>query len=319
MTSPFRTDPAFSVGEALRNGFSRRDVDASFLDRPFHGLRAPATPPDSHDGTASWLAARARTIEAARRFSVHMAVHEFFSHTTAALLWDIPLPPLRDEAIHVSVPAPFRAPRGAGVQGHQLTPENVVVARHPEWDLLLTTPACTWALLGMALRDPYDLVAAADGIVRVDRIPGSDGRIGAAAIGSTAELAEAIPKGRRGVRALREALPRVRAGVASRPETWTRLTLVDAGLPEPLTDVDVYDDAGRFIGCVDMAYPRLRIAIEYEGDHHRTDAAQWHRDIEKHERLAQAGWRVIRVSKDALFRHPSVLITAVRSALRERS
>lgn len=108
--------------------------------------------------------------------------------------------------------------------------------------------------------------------------------------------------------------PRVRAGAASRPETWTRLTLVDAGLPEPAIDHDVYDARG-FIGCVDLAYPERRIAIEYEGDHHRTDSAQWNRDIEKHDRLAAAGWRVIRVTREDVFSRPGVLVGRVRRAL----
>lgn len=53
-------------------------------------------------------------------------------------------------------------------------------------------------------------------------------------------------------------------------ETRTRLLLVFAGLPCPETNVPVFDDHGQWIGRPDLAYRRLRLAIQYEGDVHRT-------------------------------------------------
>jgi hypothetical protein len=309
------TDPAFTVAAALSSGLSRRDVDDPIFERPFNGLRAPA---DAHLAEAVHPAGAQRQAirRAALRFAVYMDEDEFLSHTTAAVLWGIALPMLRDESLHVSVPAPQRAPRAAGVFGHQLQPQRVTVVRHPELGIRVTDPASTWALLGGLVRHPYDLVAAADSIVHVDRVAGPFERVVTPALAVIGELASAIPAGRRGVVALRDALPRVRTGVASRPETWTRLTLIDAGLPGPETDVDVYDASGEFVGCVDMAYPDARIAIEYEGDHHRTDPAQWQRDIEKHDRLAELGWRVIRVTRAMVFDEPQTLVSRVRTALR---
>jgi hypothetical protein len=315
--SPY-IDAAFTVAAGLSGGLSRRDIDDAIFERPFHGLRAPAG--ELAEDTVHAAEAQRQAIRrAARHFAVYMAVDEFASHTTAAVLWGIDLPMLGDERIHVSVPAPQRAPRGAGVWGHQLDPRRVSVVRHPELGVRITDPASTWALLGGLVRHPYDLVAAADSIVHVDRVAGPFGRVVAPALAGIGDLASAIPSGRRGVVALRDALPRVRTGVASRPETWTRLTLVDAGLPEPETDVDVYDASGEFVGCVDLAYPRLRIAVEYEGDHHRTDPVQWQRDIEKHDRLAELGWRVIRVTRAMVFDESRTLVARVRAALRDRA
>jgi hypothetical protein len=177
-------------------------------------------------------------------------------------------------------------------------------------------PATTWAMLGGMLRHPYDLVAAGDAIVRTPRIPGPTPRIERDAWGTVAELDVALRAGRRrGAAALRDALRRIRAGSASRMETWVRLIIVDAGLPEPVIDHDVFDWRGRFVGCVDLAYPHLRIAIEYEGDQHRTDPRQWQRDIEKHEALADLGWRVIRVSRDHVFSDPESISRRVRAAI----
>lgn len=45
-----------------------------------------------------------------------------------------------------------------------------------------------------------------------------------------------------------------------------------------------------------LAYPDLRIAIEYEGDHHRTDRIQWSHDIERERWVCQEGWDYIRVT-----------------------
>jgi len=69
---------------------------------------------------------------------------------------------------------------------------------------------------------------------------------------------------------------------------------------------------------VDLAYPHLRIAIEYEGDQHRTDPRQWQRDIEKHELLADLGWRVIRFSRDHVFSDPESIARRVRAAIAAR-
>lgn len=308
---------AFTTADALRQGFTRRDIDNEFFERPFDGLRAVRAPDSVEDSTAVELQ-RTAIERAALRFSAYMATHEFFSHTSAAVLWGIPLPLLSSAAIHVSVVAPHRAPRGAGVRGHQLAKHGVDVEEHPEFGVRITSAASTWAMLGVLLRHPYDLIAAADAIVWIDRVAGPHGRVKRPALASLADLESAIPHKRKGVVALREALPRVREGAASRPETWLRLTLVDAGLPEPDTDVEVFDHAGGFIGCVDLAYRGQKIAIEYEGDHHRTQRGQWNRDIEKHDALVRAGWRVIRVTASMLFVEPSTVVASARGALSER-
>ncbi len=312
-------ESVFTTADALRAGFSRRDLDDRLLESPFNGLRAVRTAVGEGDDLDAAERQRVAIERAAVRFSAYIANHEFFSHTTAAILWGIPLPLLGTDAIHVSVRAPWRAPRGAGVRGHQLADQEVKVIEHPDLGVPLTSPAETWALLGAMLHRPYDLIAAADAIVRVDRVAGPRGYVKRPALASVAELTAAIPRKRKGVVALREALPRVRPGAASRPESWARLTLIDAGMPEPETDLDVYDEAGEFIGCVDLAYPGRRIAFEYEGDHHRTNRAQWNRDIEKHDALVRAGWRVIRVTARMLFVQPERLVTAARAALRERA
>lgn len=310
----------FRVADALREGAPRRAIDSPRLDRPFTGLRAEPSDTDGSDRDAHPAEVRGdRAKRAARLFAAHMHEGEFFSHLTAALLWDLPLPPVDVDRIDVSVLAPGRAPRGRGVRGHQLSGKQVTVVNGPD-GLRSTSPASTWAQLGDDVRHPYDLAAIADALLVTHRVAGPFGRVLRGPLAGRAELESELRRGRRrGIRSLEEALGRARPGAVSRPETWCRLTIVDAGLPEPVLDHDVYDDAGVFVGCVDLAYPGLRIAIEYEGDHHRVDLRQWNRDIAKHDRLAELGWRVIRVTRTMVFDDPGVLTARVRAALRDRA
>jgi hypothetical protein len=48
----------------------------------------------------------------------------------------------------------------------------------------------------------------------------------------------------------------------------------------------------------DLSYLPEKIAIEYEGDHHRTDRQQWKRDKSRRRLLEDHGWLVIEVIDD---------------------
>jgi hypothetical protein len=120
----------------------------------------------------------------------------------------------------------------------------------------------------------------------------------------------------RGCRTARRAAGLARGNVASPRETMTRLLLVLAGLPEPRCNVSV-GDAIRRIAEVDLLYDAYRIAVEYEGDHHRTDRWQWSVDIERAEALAAAGYAVIRVTAARML-HPRALALTVYQYLRDR-
>lgn len=96
-----------------------------------------------------------------------------------------------------------------------------------------------------------------------------------------------------------------------------RLVLVDAGFPEPDLNVDV-TERGRWLACVDGAWPTEKIAFEFEGRHHLLDPVQWARDIARYEALVAAGWIVIRVTWEDLRDHPEAFAERVRRALRVR-
>src|SRR5690606_20521706 len=92
-----------------------------------------------------------------------------------------------------------------------------------------------------------------------------------------------------GQRQIAKALPFTRVGVESPKETETRLLILAAGLPEPVVQFEVRVD-GRLIARTDLAYPELKIGIEYDGDGHRTEKEEWRRDIQRQRALAAAGW-----------------------------
>lgn len=245
------------------------------------------------------------------QYAQKMTEHEFFTHASAAAIWGIPLPPmaLQGRGVDVAVFTPRRNPAGAGVNGHAVKPGHAHVVVHPELTVRVASPASTWAMLGAVLRHPYDLVAAADAVLRESMHPTDP-----PPLATSAQLAAALNAGRRvGIARLRDALPRTCPRSDSRPETWLRLTIIDAGNPVPAANHEVFH-RGVWIARVDLAYPELRIAIEYEGEHH-LDPEQWSRDIARIERLVEAGWRVLRVTKADVFTNPAPFLARLRRAI----
>lgn len=120
-----------------------------------------------------------------------------------------------------------------------------------------------------------------------------------------------------GVCSLRELLMLVDGRTESPMETRLRLLLHDADAPPPVPQFEVRDDGGHFLARVDLAYPQWRIALEYEGDHHR-EKAQFRRDIARVNALRQAGWLVLRFTADDVLRHPERVVQHVLAAIRER-
>jgi len=307
----------FVVAEALAADVTPARLRSRDLDAPFHGVRVrgDAEIPDAVHFDALGLPRGHHEVEHLTRalaYAARSSECEFASHVTAAIVWGWPLPVrfVRGRDLDIGVAEPRRLPRSRGVRGHQVV-GHVTVVREPRTGLLVSDPATTWTMLGWMLADPYDLIAVADAAVRTWRVSEPQTTI--------AELETATRRQRRvGVGRLRAALPRVRTGSASRPETYCRLTLIDAGLPEPELNFEVFEGTLR-LGAVDLAYPALRIAVEYEGEHHLLDPAQWNHDITRYERLAAAGWIVVRVTKTELFDNPREFVRRVREAMQSRA
>jgi len=122
----------------------------------------------------------------------------------------------------------------------------------------------------------------------------------------------------RGSLRLPEVVAAADARAESPPETRTRLVLAHAGLARPELQHEVHDDRGRFVARLDLAWPALRIAVEYQGDHHRTDPVQWRRDNQRSADLAALGWLVLPATSYDLGRGRSLFVARVARALAER-
>lgn len=102
---------------------------------------------------------------------------------------------------------------------------------------------------------------------------------------------------RRGVIQLRELLPLVDPRAESARESWMRLAIVDAGLPVPQPQWWI-EAGGRPRYRLDLAYPFVRIAVEYNGEEFHTGEEAEEDDEERLEWLTRHGWKVIVVTKE---------------------
>lgn len=282
---PFRQS-AFTVGAALRAGIGAERLRRKDLVSPVHGVRAPA-------------GADVGRVEA---LSVVLREGQRFSHVTAARIWGAPLPHrmASDETVHVSSDADV-AMRRQGVVGHR-SPSRAVraTAYGPT-----SSPAQAWfECAGMLSVE--DLVVLGDHMVSRER-----------GLATLDDLAAAIRPGARGVRNARAALERIRVGSESAMESRLRLAVVDAGFPEPELNADAHDAQGRFLGRVDMAWPEYRIALEYDGDHHR-ERETFRHDQRRRNGFTVNGWLVIHATAVDLAR-PAVLFERLRLAFAERA
>src|SRR5699024_7308078 len=82
----------------------------------------------------------------------------------------------------------------------------------------------------------------------------------------------------------------------SAQESRLRVRVIHEGYPEPAVNPEVVLSSGERI-TPDLAWAELKICLQYEGDHHRTDPDQWDRDIHRDLRMQRDGWIVIRVTK----------------------
>jgi uncharacterized protein DUF559 len=90
----------------------------------------------------------------------------------------------------------------------------------------------------------------------------------------------------------------VDAGAESPRETWLRLLLIRAGFPTPQTQIPVHDEYGQLVAVLDMGWEAVKLAVEYDGDHHRTDRRQFNKDIRRAEALNDLGWINIRITAE---------------------
>jgi hypothetical protein len=267
-------DRSFNVRDATAVGVSPERLRRLDLHRPFRGVRTL-----EHPDTL---------VAVARAYAPRLTDRGFISHTSAAAVWGIPLPLSIDPRVHVSHPHGYRAVRTTGVIGHHLVmrPEELT-----EIDgIPITTPERTWCDLAgwMGLEA---LVAAGDRVLW-HRAP-------LASAESLADMVEHHP-GRRGRTIRQWALSMLSDRADSPPESILRTRIVLSGLPKPTVNVALRGPNGEWIGQPDLAFEEFREVLEYEGDGHRTDRAQWLKDLKRVPRFEDFDWHVTRAGSDDL-------------------
>ncbi|MGO4298691.1 hypothetical protein [Leifsonia sp. RAF41] len=286
----------FTVSQGVRAGLSRHRLYRADLQRPFHGVRTVGARLDDHRALCKAYASREIDGEA-------------FSHFSAAIIHGMPLPRhFRPAGIDVAVFAPRKPSRVKGIIPHELRPAGHRVV---EVDGLRCMSAQdTWAQLSGYV-SLIDLIAMGDYL-----LTGDEPYSGIPSASSRDDLEAAARRhGRRpGVRNLRLALERIRYGSLSPQESRLRIELVDAGLPEPELNFRIRE-RNDFVAMVDLAYPDRRVAIEYLGDHHRTDGETYQADIYRRERLMAAGWNAVFVTAADLRGAVPRAVISVRRAL----
>lgn len=154
-----------------------------------------------------------------------------------------------------------------------------------------TTAECTWVMMAPVL-SMLELVVLGDSMMRRD-----------AALKRTSiagfeqyldQLRERCKRTKvKGFRACCKALKLIRENTDSSMESRVRVTLDQYGLGVPnVNHPVVHPITGRML-YLDMAYPELKIAVEYDGRFH---ADQWEADVERRRILDELGWDVIQVT-----------------------
>ena len=110
-------------------------------------------------------------------------------------------------------------------------------------------------------------------------------------------LSRALPRSpRHHACAHRPATRRCRCRVS--PRNMVATSPHRAGFPPPQTQIAVYGGYGELVAVLDMGWEDIKLAIEYDGDHHRSDRRQFNKDIRRAESLAEMDWILVRVTAE---------------------
>jgi len=117
--------------------------------------------------------------------------------------------------------------------------------------------------------------------------------------------------GARGIAQLPEVLRRSSPLSDSPMETRIRVAIEDAGLPMPVLQHRV----GPYL--LDLAYPELKLMIEYDGEEHLTPQRAAH-DLHRQAYLSTAGWEPLRFLAKEVFQ-PPLVAARVRATITRRT
>lgn len=219
---------------------------------------------------------------------------EAFSHTAALLLYEAPI--LVEPAVHVTVIFPRAAAAGRKVRGHRTRHRFQPVLTH---NVLSCVPPELALVQSESMLSFRELVVAIDHLI----LPRRKGEPARPMI--TREwLGEYLRAySGKGATRLRAAFEISRIGAESRYETLSRFELARMGIDTLELQANLYDHAGHWIGRFDLADKAKRKILEYDGEQHRTDRAQYLRDEKRLQAARDANYEVKRLHKEDLRSH----------------
>ncbi|MHA7177493.1 DUF559 domain-containing protein [Arthrobacter sp. Sr24] len=287
----------FTVVEARSRGLPRHQLRGKSVESVSYGIYRPG----------EWnfeLREAARAVNATSQGS-------WISHTTAARLHQLILPPWLADSneLHISSPRRTAGVRRRGITAHKLTTFPNETEAHGE--LRLSTRARTWLDLSRTL-PVADLVCMGDQLVRIPRAVFEGREEPYATIASLRAMLSMHPNLQGIVRA-REALELVRVGSDSSPETLLRLAMLDAGLPEPELQIKLWDRPDA--PSADAGYRNQHLALQYDGGHH-LDEIQRRSDRRRDKAFEAAGWTVLIFTQEDLADGFETALDGIRWALR---
>jgi hypothetical protein len=101
----------------------------------------------------------------------------------------------------------------------------------------------------------------------------------------------------------------------SPPESWVRSLIIERGFPLPEVNFSLLSPAGRELYRLDLAWPALRIALEYDG--HAVHTGREEEDAAREDDLRRRGWIVVH-AKAVDLAEPTRLLAELRSAFARR-
>jgi hypothetical protein len=225
------------------------------------------------------------------------------SHLTAAALWGLQVPLIpEDRRVHLTVPPATRIRSRADRQVHCAALDGRHVAQRG--GVAVTSLGRTWRDLAAGL--PAAALLAVTDQMLARRCPRE-------------AFHQWVDEGRghRGIRTARQVLAVADPLAGSPMESVLRWMIVEAGLPAPVLQHPVRDPNRMFIGRVDMAWPRRRVLVEFDGDIHRTRDV-FVNDLRRQNGLVLAGWVVLRFTSADVRGRPGWVLATVRQALAGR-
>jgi hypothetical protein len=279
MTTPALPPHPFTTAEARSLGITdsqlRHAVERGEIRRVIRGVYVPSdVPDDQRTRCAAAKLVLSPTSVARDRTAAWLLGIDVLEYDEL-----VDVPPIETCVLRGTEPTRRTDCRGGT---RDLAPEDIMVID----GIRVTTPLRTAMDLGCALRRASAL-AALDAFMREYGL-------------TLAQMCAMLPRyfRRRGVIQLRSLVPLADPRSESSGESWTRLAILDAGLPRPRPQYWIVID-GVPVFRLDLAYPRHKVAVEYDGREFHLSEEQRERDRRRRQWLRDHGWTVIVVDKDS--------------------